>query len=83
MKQLYGEFCSHHTEAVGVFKELKQQNKKLQNFVKVSCCLWRCDSVDNLVTVAVLILGVQRSASSNRAITPWSEGEGFRSLSCW
>ncbi|XP_034026630.1 rho guanine nucleotide exchange factor 28-like [Thalassophryne amazonica] len=34
MKQLYGEFCSHHKEAVSVFKELQQQNKKLQNFVK-------------------------------------------------
>lgn len=34
MKQLYGEFCSHHTEAVNMFKELQQQNKKLQNFVK-------------------------------------------------
>lgn len=38
MKQVYGEFCSHHTEAVNVFKELQQQNKKLQNFVKVSFC---------------------------------------------
>lgn len=37
MKEVYGEFCSHHTEAVNVFKELLQQNKKLQNFVKVSC----------------------------------------------
>ncbi|KAM4616874.1 rho guanine nucleotide exchange factor 28-like [Polymixia lowei] len=34
MKQVYGEFCSHHTEAVNVFKELQQQNKKLQVFVK-------------------------------------------------
>ncbi|XP_036069312.1 rho guanine nucleotide exchange factor 28 isoform X2 [Oryzias melastigma] len=34
MKQLYGEFCSHHIEAVNVFKELQQQNKKLQNFVR-------------------------------------------------
>ncbi|CAB1420068.1 unnamed protein product [Pleuronectes platessa] len=34
MKQVYGEFCSHHTEAVNVFKELQQQNKKLQNFVR-------------------------------------------------
>ncbi|XP_056888006.1 rho guanine nucleotide exchange factor 28-like isoform X3 [Takifugu flavidus] len=34
MKEVYGEFCSHHTEAVNVFKELLQQNKKLQNFVK-------------------------------------------------
>ncbi|XP_057687797.1 rho guanine nucleotide exchange factor 28 isoform X1 [Corythoichthys intestinalis] len=34
MKQVYGDFCSHHMEAVNVFKELQQQNKKLQNFVK-------------------------------------------------
>ncbi|XP_047447456.1 rho guanine nucleotide exchange factor 28-like isoform X2 [Mugil cephalus] len=34
MKQVYGEFCSHHIEAVNVFKELQQQNKKLQNFVR-------------------------------------------------
>lgn len=34
MKQVYGEFCSHHIEAVNVFKELQQQNKKLQLFVK-------------------------------------------------
>lgn len=36
MKQVYGEFCSHHMEAVNVFKELQQQNKKFQNFVRVS-----------------------------------------------
>lgn len=36
MKQVYGEFCSRHTEAVNVFKDLQQQNKKLQNFVRVS-----------------------------------------------
>ncbi|XP_069563971.1 rho guanine nucleotide exchange factor 28-like isoform X1 [Brachyistius frenatus] len=34
MKQVYGEFCSHHIDAVNVFKELQQQNKKLQNFVR-------------------------------------------------
>ncbi|XP_028313645.1 rho guanine nucleotide exchange factor 28-like isoform X3 [Gouania willdenowi] len=34
MKELYGEFCSHHIEAVNIFKELQQQNKKLQNFVR-------------------------------------------------
>ncbi|KAM6965456.1 rho guanine nucleotide exchange factor 28-like [Aplochiton taeniatus] len=34
MKKVYGEFCSHHTEAVNVFKELQQQNKKFQVFVK-------------------------------------------------
>ena len=38
MKQVYGDFCSHHTEAVGLFKELQQQNKKLQVFVKVRPC---------------------------------------------
>ncbi|XP_029430756.1 rho guanine nucleotide exchange factor 28 isoform X2 [Rhinatrema bivittatum] len=34
MKQIYGEFCSHHKEAVNLFKEL-QQNKKFQNFIKL------------------------------------------------
>ncbi|MFT7815627.1 rho guanine nucleotide exchange factor 28 [Arapaima gigas] len=34
MKQVYGEFCSHHTEAVSFFKELQQQNKKFQIFIK-------------------------------------------------
>lgn len=35
MKKIYGEFCSHHKEAVSLFKEL-QQNKKFQNFIKAS-----------------------------------------------
>ncbi|KAM5192206.1 rho guanine nucleotide exchange factor 28 isoform 1-T2 [Mantella aurantiaca] len=35
MKHIYGEFCSHHIEAVNLFKEL-QQNKKFQNFIKVT-----------------------------------------------
>ncbi|XP_069080059.1 rho guanine nucleotide exchange factor 28 isoform X2 [Pleurodeles waltl] len=34
MKQIYGEFCSHHKEAVNIFKEL-QQNKKFQNFIRL------------------------------------------------
>ncbi|XP_045422074.1 rho guanine nucleotide exchange factor 28 isoform X2 [Lemur catta] len=34
MKKIYGEFCSHHKEAVNLFKEL-QQNKKFQNFIKL------------------------------------------------
>ncbi|XP_004874207.1 rho guanine nucleotide exchange factor 28 isoform X2 [Heterocephalus glaber] len=34
MKRIYGEFCSHHKEAVSLFKEL-QQNKKFQNFIKL------------------------------------------------
>ncbi|XP_049618117.1 rho guanine nucleotide exchange factor 28 isoform X3 [Syngnathus scovelli] len=34
MKRVYGDFCSHHLEAVSVFKELQQHNKKLQIFVK-------------------------------------------------
>lgn len=35
MKQVYGEFCSRHNEAVGFFKELQQHNKRFQNFIKV------------------------------------------------
>ncbi|XP_062845110.1 rho guanine nucleotide exchange factor 28 [Trichomycterus rosablanca] len=34
MKQVYGEFCSHHAEAVSFFKELLQQNKRFQLFIK-------------------------------------------------
>ncbi|XP_057396587.1 rho guanine nucleotide exchange factor 28 isoform X5 [Balaenoptera acutorostrata] len=34
MEKIYGEFCSHHKEAVSLFKEL-QQNKKFQNFIKL------------------------------------------------
>ncbi|KAE8636013.1 hypothetical protein XENTR_v10002813 [Xenopus tropicalis] len=34
MKKIYGEFCSHHIEALNLFKEL-QQNKKFQNFIKL------------------------------------------------
>lgn len=35
MKQVYGEFCSRHNEAVSFFKELQQHNKRFQSFVKV------------------------------------------------
>ncbi|KAM9441335.1 rho guanine nucleotide exchange factor 28 isoform 2-T2 [Clarias gariepinus] len=34
MKRVYGEFCSHHNEAVSFFKELQQQNKRFQLFIK-------------------------------------------------
>uniref|UniRef100_A0A8C1U4L3 Rho guanine nucleotide exchange factor (GEF) 28a n=1 Tax=Cyprinus carpio TaxID=7962 RepID=A0A8C1U4L3_CYPCA len=34
MKQVYGEFCSRHTDAVSYFKELQQQNKRFQLFIK-------------------------------------------------
>uniref|UniRef100_A0AAV2IUX5 Rho guanine nucleotide exchange factor 28 n=1 Tax=Knipowitschia caucasica TaxID=637954 RepID=A0AAV2IUX5_KNICA len=34
MARLYGEFCSHHMEAVGFFKQLQLNNKKFQNFIK-------------------------------------------------
>ncbi|XP_036435838.1 rho guanine nucleotide exchange factor 28 isoform X2 [Colossoma macropomum] len=34
VKQVYGEFCSHHTDAVSFFKELQQQNKRFQLFIK-------------------------------------------------
>uniref|UniRef100_A0A671Y5T2 Rho guanine nucleotide exchange factor (GEF) 28a n=1 Tax=Sparus aurata TaxID=8175 RepID=A0A671Y5T2_SPAAU len=49
MKQVYGEFCSHHTEAVNVFKELQQQNKKLQNFVKSNNSLVRRRGVPEFI----------------------------------
>ncbi|XP_067341357.1 rho guanine nucleotide exchange factor 28 isoform X3 [Channa argus] len=34
IKQVYGEFCSRHNEAVSYFKELQHHNKRFQNFIK-------------------------------------------------
>ncbi|XP_013883841.1 rho guanine nucleotide exchange factor 28 [Austrofundulus limnaeus] len=34
MKQIYGDFCSRHNEAVSFFKELQQHNKRFQSFIK-------------------------------------------------
>ncbi|KAM4719475.1 rho guanine nucleotide exchange factor 28 isoform 2-T2 [Anableps anableps] len=34
MKQVYGEFCSHHNEAVSFFKDLMLHNKRFQSFIK-------------------------------------------------
>ncbi|KAF7655363.1 hypothetical protein LDENG_00057330 [Lucifuga dentata] len=34
MKESYGDFCSHHTEAVGYYKETLQNNKKFQNIIR-------------------------------------------------
>ncbi|KAM4532647.1 rho guanine nucleotide exchange factor 28 isoform 6-T7 [Fundulus diaphanus] len=34
MKQVYGEFCSHHNEAVSFFKDLLLHNKRFQSFIK-------------------------------------------------
>lgn len=35
MRDCYGHFCSHHTEAVGYYKEQKQNNKKFHNVIRV------------------------------------------------
>ncbi|CAJ1070358.1 rho guanine nucleotide exchange factor 28 [Xyrichtys novacula] len=34
VKQVYGDFCSRHNEAVSFFKELQQHNKRFQIFIK-------------------------------------------------
>ncbi|KAK2835510.1 hypothetical protein Q5P01_015994 [Channa striata] len=34
MKDSYGDFCSHHTEAVSYYKEQWQNNKKFQNIIR-------------------------------------------------
>ncbi|KAM9821053.1 rho guanine nucleotide exchange factor 28 [Neosynchiropus ocellatus] len=34
IKQVYGDFCSHHNEAVSFFKDLQQHNKRFQVFIK-------------------------------------------------
>lgn len=35
MKDSYGDFCSHHNEAVSYYKEQLQNNKKFQNVIRV------------------------------------------------
>lgn len=35
MKANYGDFCSHHTEAVSYYKEQMQSNKKFHNVIRV------------------------------------------------
>lgn len=35
MKDSYGDFCSHHAEAVSYYKEQLQNNKKFQNIIRV------------------------------------------------
>ncbi|XP_053726398.1 rho guanine nucleotide exchange factor 28-like isoform X2 [Synchiropus splendidus] len=49
MKQLYADFCSHHIEALNLYKEQKQQNKKLQNFVKSNNSLVRRRGVPEFI----------------------------------
>ncbi|XP_028259019.1 rho guanine nucleotide exchange factor 18 isoform X2 [Parambassis ranga] len=34
MKECYGDFCSHHPEAVSYYKEQLQNNKKFQNIIR-------------------------------------------------
>ncbi|KAJ8277347.1 hypothetical protein GJAV_G00074210 [Gymnothorax javanicus] len=34
MKESYGDFCSHHNEALGYYKELQQNNKKFQGLIR-------------------------------------------------
>ncbi|KAM4575042.1 rho guanine nucleotide exchange factor 18 isoform 1-T1 [Fundulus diaphanus] len=34
MKDCYGDFCSHHNEAVGFYKELLQNNRRFQSLIR-------------------------------------------------
>uniref|UniRef100_A0A3Q2P0J3 Rho/Rac guanine nucleotide exchange factor 18 n=1 Tax=Fundulus heteroclitus TaxID=8078 RepID=A0A3Q2P0J3_FUNHE len=34
MKDCYGDFCSHHNEAVSFYKELLQNNRRFQNLIR-------------------------------------------------
>lgn len=35
MKNSYGDFCSHHSEAMSRYKEQMQSNKKFHNVIRV------------------------------------------------
>lgn len=42
MKECYGDFCSHHPEAVSYYKEQLQNNKKFQNIIRVIHRVFSC-----------------------------------------
>lgn len=35
MKSVYGVFCSKHTEAIQMYKEIAKNDRKFQNFCRV------------------------------------------------
>ena len=35
MRDSYGVFCGHHNDAVGLYKDQLQNNKKFQNLIRV------------------------------------------------
>uniref|UniRef100_A0A671S5G9 Rho guanine nucleotide exchange factor 18-like n=1 Tax=Sinocyclocheilus anshuiensis TaxID=1608454 RepID=A0A671S5G9_9TELE len=37
LQYCYGVFCSHHTDAVSFYKDLMQNNKKFQSFIRKVC----------------------------------------------
>ncbi|XP_056334552.1 rho guanine nucleotide exchange factor 18a isoform X2 [Danio aesculapii] len=39
LRDLYGTFCSRHTDAVNFYKDLMQNNKKFQNLIRKICQL--------------------------------------------
>uniref|UniRef100_A0A8C1QT31 Rho guanine nucleotide exchange factor 18-like n=1 Tax=Cyprinus carpio TaxID=7962 RepID=A0A8C1QT31_CYPCA len=39
LQHCYGVFCSHHTDAVNFYKDLMQNNKKFQSFIRKVCQL--------------------------------------------
>lgn len=69
MKQVYGEFCSHHNEAVSFFKELQQHNKRFQNFIKVLNLLEIYQKAHVCSGRCSLTVGV--TFSSNKVIICW------------
>lgn len=62
MKDSYGDFCSHHPEAVSYYKDQLQNNKKFQNIIRVryriSCITlkrrWLACSVKLNISASVL-----------------------------
>ncbi|XP_070209458.1 rho guanine nucleotide exchange factor 18-like isoform X2 [Littorina saxatilis] len=54
MKSIYGVFCSKHTEAIQLYKEIAKTDRKFQNFCRKTCNLPVCEKRE----VPDLILGV-------------------------
>lgn len=73
MKQIYGEFCSRHNEAVSFFKELQQHNKRFQSFIKVPELFYNSAHRHSKLILkgGTMVLNFKCCLSSNKVLTPW------------
>lgn len=56
MMALYGNFCSKQSEALKIYKQLQQSNRKLQLFLRVSLCNSNTHTSINIFSLVSIML---------------------------